>query len=91
VIEEAVKATKRYYGYFCLSNKKRDAMTALELYRNKNLIERAFDNIKVRLNLNRLLVSSVKNLDGKILIAFIALTYFFFSQKNMQEVGLYQN
>ena len=36
VIDEAVKATKRYYGYFTLiSNEKMDAMTALELYRNK--------------------------------------------------------
>ena len=56
-VVEAVKATQRNYGHFTLlSNGKIDAMTALELFRNKDLIEKAFDNIKCRLNLRCLLV-----------------------------------
>ena len=92
VIDEAVKATKRYYGYFTLiSNEKMDAMAALELYRNKDLIEKAFGNIKDRLNLRRLLVSSEKSLDGKLFVAFVALIYLSYLKKHMHEAELYQN
>lgn len=92
VKEDAVKKTKRYYGYFTLlSNEKMEAMTALQLYRNKDLIEKAFGNIKDRLNLRRLLVSSEKSLDGKIFVAFVALQYLSYIKKQMQEAGLFRN
>lgn len=69
VKEDAVKKTKRYYGYFALlSNKKMDAMTVLELYRNKDLIEKAFGKSKDCLNIRSLLVSSEKSLDGKFFV-----------------------
>ena len=85
VIEEAVKATKRDYGYFTLiPNEKMDAMTALELYRNKDFIEKAFGNIKDRLNLRRLLVSSEKSLDGKLFVSFVALIHLSYLKKHMQ-------
>ena len=92
VKDDAVKKTKRYYGYFTLlSNEKMDAMTALQLYRNKDLIEKAFGNIKDRLNLRRLLVSSEKSLDGKLFVAFVALQYLSYINKHMQEAGLFRN
>ncbi len=54
MMEEA----KRYYGYFALlSNDIKDAMDALETYRNKDLVEKAFNNLKERLNLRRVAVS----------------------------------
>ena len=82
VKEDAVKKTKRYYGYFALlSNEKMAAMTAQQLYRNKNLIEKAFGNINDRLNLRCLLVSSEKSFDGKIFIAFVALIYLSYLKK----------
>lgn len=89
---DAVRKTKRYYGYFTLlSNEKMDAMTALQLYRNKDLIEKAFGNIKDRLNLRRLLVSSEKSLDGKLFVSFIALIYLSYIKKHMQDSGMFQN
>ena len=92
VNEDVVKQTKRYYGYFVLlSNEKMDAMTALHLYRNKDLIEKAFGNIKDRLNLRRLLVSSEKSLDGKLFVSFVALIYLSYLKKQMQEAGIFQN
>ena len=92
VNEDAVKQTKRYYGYFVfLSNEKMDAMTALYLYRNKDLIEKAFGNIKDRLNLRRLLVSSEKSLDGKLFVSFVALIYLSYLKKQMQEAEIFQN
>lgn len=52
-----------------------DAITALQLYRNKDVVEKAFSNIKDRLNMRRLLVSSEKSLDEKLFVGFIALIY----------------
>ena len=48
-------------------------------------------NIKDRLNLRRLLVSSEKSLDGKLFVAFVALIYLSYLKKHMHEAELYQN
>ena len=91
VKEEAVAKAKRYYGFFVLlSNEKMDAMTALQVYRNKDVVEKAFGNLKERLNLRRLLVSSEQNLDGKLFVAFIALIYLSYIKKQMQEEELFK-
>lgn len=89
VNEEAVKETKRYYGYFALmSNEKMDSITALELYRNKDVVEKAFGNLKERLNLRRALVSSEKSLDGKLFVQFVALIYLSHIKKMMSVKNL---
>ena len=76
VNEDAVKKAKRYYGYFALlSNDKMDSISALELYRNKDLVEKAFGNLKERLNFRRTLVSSEQSLTGKLFVEFVALIY----------------
>ncbi|GAU80057.1 transposase, IS4 [Fusibacter sp. 3D3] len=91
VNDEAVRKTKRYYGYFTLlSNEKMDAITALQLYRNKDVVEKAFANIKDRLNLRRLLVSSEKSLDGKLFVGFVALIYLAYIKKRMHEAKIFQ-
>jgi transposase len=85
VNEEAVKETKRYYGFFALlSNDKMETISALELYRNKDLVEKAFGNLKERLNLRRTLVSSEQSLDGKIFVEFLALIYLSYIKKQIQ-------
>ena len=56
-----------------ITNEKMDAFTALHLYRMKDVVEKAFGNLKERLNMWRLLVSSEKGLDGKIFTEFVAL------------------
>ncbi|MFZ2258150.1 MAG: transposase, partial [Clostridiaceae bacterium] len=63
----------------------------LTLYRNKDLVEKAFGNIKERLNLRRLLVSSEKSLDGKLFVAFVALIYLSYLKKQMQDNGLFKD
>ncbi len=74
--EEALAEAKRNYGYFALlSNEIKDASEALEIYRNKDLVEKAFDNLKERLNLRRVAVSSEQSLDGKLFVQFIALIF----------------
>lgn len=90
--EAAIKEARRYFGYFALiSNEKMDAFTALHLYRMKDVAEKAFGNLKERLNMRRLLVSSEKGLDGKIFVEFIALILISHLDHKMKETDLYKN
>ena len=70
---------------------KMDAVTALELYRNKDVVEKAFGNLKERLNMRRALVSSEQSLDGKLFVQFVALIYLSYLKKQMQVKGLLKN
>jgi transposase len=89
--EEAIKEAKRDYGYFTLlSNEIKDAVAALEIFRNKDLVEKAFDNLKERLNLRRVAVSSELSLDGKLFVEFIALIFLSYITKKMQENNLFK-
>ncbi|WP_373840355.1 hypothetical protein [Methanospirillum sp.] len=65
-----------------------DAITALELYRNKDVVEKAFGNLKERLNMRRTLVSSEQSLDGKLFVQFVALIYLSHIKKQMQKKDL---
>jgi len=90
--EDAIKEARRYLGYFVLvSNEKMDAFTALHLYRMKDVVEKAFGNLKERLNLRRLLVSSERGLDGKIFVEFIALILISYLDHKMKETDLYKD
>jgi len=86
VKQDAITQAKRYYGYFAfLSNEKMDSITALELYRNKDMVEKAFGNLKERLNMRRTLVSSEKSLDGKLFTAFVGLEILSYIKLHMQQ------
>jgi len=90
--EEALAEAKRNYGYFALlSNEIKEAVEALEIYRNKDLVEKAFDNLKERLNLRRLAVSSEQSLDGKLFVQFIALIFLSYITRKMQENKLFKH
>ncbi len=92
VIPEAVSKAKRYHGFFALiSNQKMDAIEALQLYRNKDVVEKAFNDLKDRLGMRRTLVSSQKSLEGKLFIQFIALIYLSYIKKKMQDENLFSS
>jgi transposase len=89
---EIIAEAKRYYGYFALlSNEVKEPIMALEIYRNKDVVEKAFGDLKERLNLRRANVSSEQCLDGKIFVEFIALIYLSYIKKCMQEKNLFKN
>ena len=91
VKQDIILKEKRYYGYFALmSNEAMDAMTVLEVYRNKDVVEKAFGNLKDRLNMRRTLVSSQQSLNGKMFTEFIALIYLSYIKKQMQEKNLFK-
>ena len=90
--EEALAEAKRNYGYFALlSNEIKDPVEALEIYRNKDLVEKAFDNLKERLNFRRVAVSSEQSLDGKLFVQFIALIFLSYLTKKMQGNKLFKD
>lgn len=92
VKEDAVKSANRYYGFFSLvSNETMNSVTALELYRNKDVVEKAFGNLKERLNLRRTLVSSEQSLEGKLFVEFVALIYLSYIKKQMSAQKLYKD
>jgi len=89
--QEAIDDTKKNYGYFALiSNDIKEPIQALEIYRNKDLVEKAFGNIKERLNLRRTLVSSEQSLDGKLFVEFVALIFLSYIKKKMQDGDLFK-
>jgi len=90
--EDAIAEAKRNYGYFALmSNEIKDPVEALSIYRNKDLVEKAFENLKDRLNLRRLAVSSEQSLDGKLFVQFIALIYLSYITRKMQINNLFKD
>jgi len=90
VKQKAIEQAKKNYGYFAMiSNEIKDPIKALDLYRNKDLIEKTFENIKERLSFRRTLVSSEQSLDGKLFVEFIALIIMSEIKRRMQEKELF--
>lgn len=88
--DAAMAEAKSRFGYFALlSNEVKDPISALEIYRNKDVVEKAFSDIKGRLNCRRTLVSSERSLDGKLFVEFIALIILSYIKKHMQDAKLF--
>ena len=87
--EEIDKAHERYGFFVLISNEIKDPVEALKIYRMRDVIEKAFGNLKDRLNFSRTLTSSESSLDGKMFVEFIALIYLSYIKKRMEESGLF--
>ena len=91
VNEEAIREEKLDHGYFSLiSNEIKDPIIALCLYRSKDVVEKAFCNIKERLNCRRFLTSSEASLNGKLFVVFVGLIILSYIHTKMQKNGLYR-
>ena len=89
---EVLEEEAKYYGYFSLmSNLVKDPIDALIVYRAKDVVEKAFGNLKERLALRRPRISTHANLQGKIFVQYIALIILSQIQKTMREQKLYQD
>ena len=90
--EDAILEAEKNYGYFALiSNGIKDPLDALDIYRSKDVIEKAFGNLKERLNMRRTSVSSEENLDGKLFVQFVALIFLSYIKKTMSDNDLFKN
>lgn len=74
---EAVEAYRNCYaGFFTLfTNDIKDPVAALEPYRNKDVVENCFDDLKNQLDMKRLRVHHSATMDGRLFLQFIALIY----------------
>ena len=58
-----------------MSNKIQSAEEALATYRNKDVVENCFDDLKNHLDMKRLRVHSAPAMDGRLFLQFLALIY----------------
>ena len=74
--DEIQRRRKKYSGFFCiLTNKIKTAEEALEIYRNKDVVENCFDDLKNHLDMKRLRVHTAPAMDGRLFLQFLALVY----------------
>ncbi len=97
--QEAIDAyRKNSAGWFVLAtNDIKDPVTALEIYRMKDAVEKHFDDLKNDLDMKRLRIHSAAAMEGRLFIQYIALILSsqiknvmndagWFRSHNMQEV-----
>jgi transposase len=90
--ESAIGEHMNDTGYFVLlSNDIKDPVAALRVYRKKDMAEKAFDNLKERLEMRRTTVHSDRTLQGKFFLQFLALIYVSYIRKCMSDNDLYRN
>ena len=90
--EEAIKQyISRYAGFQALlSNTIKDPVKTLQVYRDKDLVEKCFDNLKNQLDMKRLRMHSAASADGRLFIQFIALIYMSALRREMRKSDLTQ-
>lgn len=74
-----------------MSNGIKDPVEALKIYRTRDLIEKSFGNLKERLDMRRMSVSSEENFEGKMFVQFIALELLSYIKHQMDKNNLFKN
>ena len=88
--EKKITEALRHKGYLMIiSNCTTDPQEAVQLYRAKDAVERAFDNIKNELDMKRLRVHSDVAMRGRLFVAFLSLILYSWIDKKMREKKLY--
>ena len=65
---------KRYAGFQAIfTTRFKDPVEALRVYRDKDIIEKCFDDLKNSLDMKRLRMHSIETVDGRLFVQFIAL------------------
>jgi hypothetical protein len=72
--EAVSKFIKRYAGFQALlTTKFKEPLEALQVYRDKDVVEKSFDDLKNALDMKRLRMHSIETVDGRLFVQFIAL------------------
>lgn len=87
--EDAVSGHKKnHIGWFVLiSNRTKDAAEALRSYRQKDAVEKGFDDLKNDLDMKRLRIHSNTAMEGRIFIQFVSLVLTTYLKGVMAEHG----
>lgn len=76
----------RYTGFQALlTNSIKDPVKALQVYRNKDQVEKCFDDLKNQLDMKRLRMHSSAAVDGRLFVQFIALIYMSALRREMRK------
>lgn len=87
--EAISKHIKRYTGFLALlSSSIKDPVKALQVYRDKDVVEKCFDDLKNQLDMKRLRMQSSKAVDGRLFVQFIALIYMSAIRKELRATKL---
>jgi len=79
----------RYSGFQALlTNSIKDPLESLQIYRDKDVVEKSFDDLKNQLDMKRLRMHSSATVDGKLFVQFISLIYMSALRKEMRKSGL---
>jgi len=90
--EKGIAEVLAYKGCIIIvSNSSMKAKEAISLYRDKDIVEKAFDNLKNELDSKRLRVHSTVSMQGRLFISFISLIIYSVINKVMKENNLYQS
>ena len=74
--DEINKYIKKYSGFqSLLTNSIKDPIKALHIYRDKDVVEKCFDDLKNQLDMKRLRMHSSATTDGRLFVQFVALIY----------------
>ena len=77
--------------YFIIKETPKRGVHAIDIYRKKDTVEKAFDNLKDRLEMKRTTVHSDETLAGKFFLQFLALIFVSYIHKQMRDNNLYRN
>ena len=86
--EQIEKAIKQMAYLIILSSRSMDPREILLLYRNKDCVEKCFDNMKNELSTNRLRVHSTESMEGRLFVTFMTLILSSWIHKTMREKDL---
>lgn len=80
---------KRYTGFQALlTTRFKDPVEALQVYRDKDIVEKCFDDLKNSLDMKRLRMHTIETVDGRLFVQFIALILISALRKEMRESRL---
>jgi len=87
--ENTLKTDLAKMGFFImLTNKELDKTQILDYYRNKDMVEKIFDNLKNELDENRLKTHNQTNTEARLFINFLSLILYSLIVKTMQNKKL---
>ncbi len=79
----------RYSGFQALlTNSIKDPIEAMQIYRDKDIVEKCFDDLKNQLDMKRLRMHSSATVDGRLFVQFIALIYISALRREMRKSTL---
>lgn len=80
---------KRYTGFQAiLSNRIKDPVKTLQVYRDKDVVEKCFDDLKNQLDMKRLRMHSSVAVEGRLFIQFIALVLMSALRRDLRDSNL---